>query len=174
MQGDKVRLGPFTPEHSEIYLGWVNNPSIARQLTRCLPVTSLEHRGWYESCIRRNDAVFFSVTSRTDEVYVGNVWLWSVSNVHRSAELRILLGVDQQKGKGYGTEACELLLQFAFGSLNLNKVYLYVLADNLPARRTFEKAGFSIEGTLGEEFYLDGAYVDALRMSVLRRNWKTL
>jgi RimJ/RimL family protein N-acetyltransferase len=169
--GEKVFLGPFTREHSQEYWQWVNQSDLARQVTRCLPVSEIEHQQWYESSVKRSDAVFFSVTSKATQQYLGNVWLWGVTPVHRSAELRILLGRSDEQNRGLGTEACRLLLKFAFEQLNLNKVYLYVLADNTPARKAFSKSGFIEEGTLKEEFYLDGRYQDALRMSILRSQW---
>lgn len=169
--GEKVYLGPFTREQSVEYWHWVNQSELARQVTRCLPVSEIEHQQWYEASVKRSDAVFFSVTSKATQQYLGNVWLWGIAPVHRSAELRILLGRSDEQNRGCGTEACRLLLKFAFEQLNLNKVFLYVLADNAAARKAFSKSGFSEEGVLKEEFYLDGRYQDALRMSILRSQW---
>lgn len=162
-----VKLRPFSWEQAQEYLQWVNDPQIAHWLTRSLPVTELEHRGWYESIVKRQDAVVFSVMT-PEGYYVGNVWLWGVHPVHRHAELRIVLG-PKAKGKGLGTTACQALLRFAFEELNLNKVFLYVLAHNEAAVRCFEKAGFQREGLLAQEFYVSGHYRDALRMACLRR-----
>ena len=169
--GTRVTLGPFSEEQAGLYLQWVNQSDTARFVTRCLPVTGLEHRRWYESCLARSDAVFFSVTCNQTQRYVGNVWLWGIHPQHRSAELRILIGDSTVQGKGYGTEACRMLIDFAFRHLNLNKVFLYVLGSNPAARRTFEKAGFREEGKLSQEYFLDGAYQDGYRMAILRRDW---
>jgi RimJ/RimL family protein N-acetyltransferase len=166
--GQRVSLQPFTPDQSRQYLEWVNDSAVAMAVTRALPVSPLEHQRWYESAVTRSDAVFFSVVTRETQEYVGNVWLWGVHSVHRSAELRILLGSPTARGRGYGSESCELLLDFAFRHLNLNKVYLYVLESNVAARRTFEKAGFRQEGLLTGEFYVDGRYQNALRMAAFQ------
>ena len=167
---EKVTLTPFTWEHAQTYLDWVNQEEIARWLTRSLPVSPLEHQRWYENLMQRQDVVVFSVVENGSSTYLGNVWLWGVHPVHRSAELRILMG-PSAKGKGYGTEACKGLLRFAFRDLNLNKVFLYVLSHNAAAVRTFEKSGFVSEGSLHQEFFMAGKYEDALRMSVLRSIW---
>jgi RimJ/RimL family protein N-acetyltransferase len=164
---EKVCLTPFTWEQAQQYLDWVNQEEIAHWLTRSLPVTPLQHQRWYEALIQRSDAVVFSVLDNHTSEYLGNVWLWGVHNIHRSAELRILLG-PHAKGKGFGGDAVRGLLRFAFQDLNLNKVYLYVLANNVAAVKTFEKAGFSCEGSLREEFFVAGKYQDALRMAVHR------
>ena len=164
---EKVTLAPFTWQQAQIYLEWVNQEETAHWLTRSLPVSLIEHQRWYESLVQRNDAVVFSVLDNAQGAYLGNVWLWGVQSVHRSAELRILLGPDA-KGKGYGSDAVRGLLRFAFEDFNLNKVYLYVLAHNVAAVRTFEKGGFVSEGTLRQEFFVAGKYEDALRMAVYR------
>lgn len=161
---EHITLAPFTWDQAQVYLDWVNQEEIAHWLTRALPVTPLQHQRWYESLVQRQDVVVFSVLENDTGAYLGNVWLWAVHPVHRSAELRILLG-PQAKGKGYGTAACQGLLRFAFQDLNLRKVYLYVLNHNQAAVRTFEKAGFTSEGVLKDEFFVAGKYEDALRMA---------
>ena len=170
--GSKVSLGPFTWEQAQDYLQWVNQEDTAQAVTRALPVTPLEHQQWYEGLVRRQDAVVFAVSTRDTQDYIGNVWLWGIHPVHRHAELRILLGPASCKGQGYGSDACWELLRFAFFQLNLNKVYLYVRSDNVAAIKAFEKAGFVPEGRLQQEYFSQGAYVDALRMAVLRENFK--
>lgn len=161
---EKVTLAPFSWEQAQVYLDWVNQEETAHWLTRSLPVSPVEHQRWYEGLMQRQDAVVFSILENESGEYLGNVWLWSVHSVHRSAELRILMS-PQAKGKGYGTEACRGLLRFAFQDLNLHKVYLYVLKHNTAAVRAFEKAGFVSEGILKDEFFVAGEYADALRMA---------
>ena len=166
-RGQCVRLCPFGEAEAERYLEWVNSGEAASQLGRAVPVTPLEHRRWYEQAVTRSDAVIFAVYPEEESRYIGNVWLWGIHQVNRSAELRILLGDPQAQGKGYGTDACRVLLDFAFRRLNLHKVYLYVLASNPRARRAFEKVGFRPEGLLRDEFFVDGEYQDVYRMAVL-------
>lgn len=165
---EKVTLAPFTWEQAQQYLTWINDEEVATRLTRCLPVSPLEHQQWYADLVRRDDAVVFSVLTNEENTYIGNVWLWGIQNVHRNAELRIVLGAHSPRGKGYGSAACRAILEFAFHHLNLHKVYLYVLVRNAAAVRTFEKAGFATEGKLVGEFFVAGAYRDALRMAAWR------
>jgi RimJ/RimL family protein N-acetyltransferase len=73
--------------------------------------------------------------------------------------------------KGYGTETMILLLRHSFDTLNLNRAYLHVYAENLRAKRAYEKAGFVEEGRLREGVYKHGKYDDVIVMSVLRAEW---
>lgn len=173
-RSEKITLAPFAWEHAQQYLAWINDEEVASWLTRSLPVTTLEHQAWYEDIVRRRDAVIFSVMANDNGSYLGNVWLWNIHPVHRSAELRIVMGPGTPKGRGYGSEACRALLEYAFHHANLHKVYLYVLVRNAAAVRTFEKAGFSVEGKLAGEFFVGGAYRDALRMAAWRNTESSL
>ncbi len=161
--GELVTLRPFTEEDSRHYLAWVNDEENADLLGRAKPVSPAEHALWYQSAIKRSDAVFFAVEDNQTRAYLGNVWLWGINWVNRNAELRILLG--QNQGQGRGTEACRLLLDFAFRRLGLEKVCLYVVAHNERARRAFQKAGFESEGLLKKEFFLSGRFCDVYRLA---------
>lgn len=164
-QGDTITLRPFEKSDSTHYLEWVNDQEIATYLGRALPVSRVEHEAWYESLMQRQDAVVFSIERNDSRRYIGNVWLWNIHWINRNAELRILLGESANQGQGQGSEACKLLLDFAFGRLGLHKVYLYVSALNPRAKKAFEKSGFVEEGCLKDEFFLDGKFTDVYRMA---------
>jgi RimJ/RimL family protein N-acetyltransferase len=65
----------------------------------------------------------------------------------------------------------DLLLRHGFCTLNLNRIFLRVFAENKRAIRTYEKVGFVHEGRLRQAVYKNGAYSDILYMSVLREEW---
>jgi RimJ/RimL family protein N-acetyltransferase len=162
-----LALYPFEEAESILYREWVNQEEFARLLGRSLPVTEAEHNGWYQDSVRDKNSVIFAVKTLDGTQYLGNVWLHNIHWINRNAELRILLGAPEYRGKGHGTKACLLLLRFAFEKLGLQKVYLYVSAVNPRAFRAFEKAGFQEEGHLKSEFFVDGQFVDVKRMAVL-------
>lgn len=156
-------LFPFERDDSVLYRSWVNQEETAALLGRATPVTEAGHQAWYQSMVSSPTTVVFAVRELSSDRYLGNVWLHAVHWVNRNAELRILLGADLEKGSG--TRACRLLLRFAFEKLGLHKVYLYVSSGNPRARRAFEKAGFSQEGVLKDEFFVDGRFLDVYRMA---------
>lgn len=80
-------------------------------------------------------------------------------------------GEAAQRGKGYGTEAMRLLLDFAFGELNLRRVQLTVFGYNNAAIRLYEKLGFTREGTFREFLLRDGQTYDMILYGILRREW---
>ena len=66
------------------------------------------------------------------------------------------------------------MVEYAFGTLNLNRIWLSCFADNARAIRAYEKVGFRREGVLRQEMYREGRYWDSLLMAILREDWDAL
>lgn len=152
-----VRLCPLELRHSEKTREWANDPEWMRLLNRNRPVSESEHERWFATLKERNDCRYFAIES--DRIHIGNVWLWNIEPGNRRAELRIVMDRGHTD-KGAGTEAIIRLSDYAFGQLDLHRVYAYVLAINPRARRAFEKAGFVLEGTLREDRWTGDDFTD--------------
>jgi RimJ/RimL family protein N-acetyltransferase len=160
IRGEIVSLCPFERRHLEVTRAWSNHPQLMRLLGRSQVVSEDEHERWFASLGGRVDCAYFAIETNVDAKHVGNIWLWDVEPRHRKAELRIVIGDQTHLGHGAGSEAISLLCKYAFTSLNLHKVYAYVLGINPRALRAFEKAGFLVEGTLREDRRLDEGFID--------------
>lgn len=169
-RGKQVCLRPFEWEDAEKYHQWVNDPEILPLVDRVLPVTAAGHRRWYESLVSDPRSVIFAIDALSGKQFVGCIWLYGIDYRHRNAELRILIGDKQYWGKGIGKEAISILVRFALKQLNLHKLYAYVLATNARALGVFEKAGFVREGILKQERYVNGAFVDVVRLAFVRKD----
>lgn len=84
----------------------------------------------------------------------------------RTAEYVVMLA-PEARGKGLGTAATRLTLDYAFHITNLRMVWLKVLAPNTPGIRAYKKAGFHAAGTLREAGYWLGEVCDELIMDTL-------
>ena len=102
-----------------------------------------------------------------DGTRVGLVELVEINHIHRRAEFQIIIAPAHQ-GKGYATLATRLAMDYAFTVLNLYKLYLIVDCDNTRAVKVYAKLGFTEEGRLREEFFVDGEYRDVLRMAMFQ------
>lgn len=100
---------------------------------------------------------------------VGLVWLFRIDEFDRRAEIGYWIAPDEQ-GNGYGTEALELGVRFAFRGLGLHKVVARVFAFNEGSKRVLEKVGFRKEGDLREHHFVDGEHVDTLLFGLLVRD----
>ena len=105
-----------------------------------------------------------------DGVRVGLVELVEINHIHRRAEFQIIISPEHQ-GRGYATQATRLAMGYAFTVLNLYKLFLVVDVENTRAVSVYKKLGFTEEGILRHEFFVDGVYRDAYRMAAFQPDY---
>jgi ribosomal-protein-alanine N-acetyltransferase len=106
-----------------------------------------------------------------DGGFIGWCCLFKWDAVHRSAKLGYCVN-DQAWGKGFATEAAGALLQWAFDTLDLNRVQAEADTRNVASARVLAKLGFIREGTLREDCIVDGEVSDSWVYGLLRRDWE--
>ena len=167
LEGSLVRLEPLGPDDvTDEYVGWLNDPETFRYLGTKFGQTRASARRYVESIAPPN--LLCRIVEKSSGTHVGNIALHSIHPVHRSGELGILIGAASARGKGLGREACRLLVGYAFDHLNLHKITAGTVDKNVAMKQVFLGLGFTIEGTLRQQFYLDGAYHDIYRFGLLR------
>lgn len=102
-----------------------------------------------------------------DGTAVGAASLFDFDPLARHAEAGISL-VPEARGRGVGTAAVSQLVEFGFVRLNLHRIHLQAIASNAAALRSYEKAGFVVEGRLREHAWVRGAYEDVVLMGIVR------
>jgi diamine N-acetyltransferase len=175
--GKRVRLRGAERSDLEKFVVWVNDPEVTAGLTLFLPMSSVDEEKWFENALQRPQAekpLVIDINDGGDWRLIGNSSFFDFDWFSRAAEVGIMIGDKTVWNQGYGTEVMTLLLRHGFGTLNLNRVYLRVYADNKRAIRTYEKAGFVHEGRMRQAVYKHGAYDDVLYMSVLREEWDAM
>ena len=127
---------------------------------------------WIEKELENDESrsLFFGVRTLEGDQLIGFVDLW-VNWMHGDAWVGIGLGERKYWGNGYGTEAMQLALRYAFTELNLHRVTLGVFDYNQRAQRSYAKAGFKLEGRLRGELHRQGQRWDVLIMGILRKEW---
>ena len=107
-----------------------------------------------------------------DNLYIGNIYLTGIDYVSRKATSHILIGNHDYWNGGYGTEAMNLLLNYAFNHKNLRRIEAIVLEDNIGSCKMHEKLGFKREGLLRESVYKDGCYKNQVYYALLKSEYK--
>jgi RimJ/RimL family protein N-acetyltransferase len=101
---------------------------------------------------------------------VGRCTLFHEDPLVRQAEVGLALVADA-RGRGYGTDALRVLVEFAFTRRNLRRLHLRVLASNAAAIGSYRKLGFVEEGRRREHCWVRGHYEDEVVMGLLRSEW---
>lgn len=178
LEDKKVILRPLLKEDiNERYLSWLNDKKVTKYMeTGVFPITLAELHSFYDKVAKSRTDVMFAIVAKHNKLHIGNIKLGCINWVHRFADLGIMIGDKRYWSKGFGQEACRLLLEYAFNRLNLNKVFLGVYATHNFALRAYKKIGFKVEGRMRKMFNIDNRYVDKIIMGVLRedflRNYK--
>jgi RimJ/RimL family protein N-acetyltransferase len=168
LQSKNIYLAPIHPEDYELLFQWINDRDTVLFNSSYKPIHRNMHQEWFETITKREDQRIFGIRLKGGEKLIGTCQLTEIDQLNRLAQLQIRIGNDSERGKGYGTEAIRLLLKYAFNDLNLNRVYLFLYANNERAYQSYLKAGFKREGLLRSAAYIDGKYTDVVVMGVLR------
>ena len=111
---------------------------------------------------------------------IGGVVQKEFPEVETSVRMELILngtftiGDKSYWGKGYGKDAINTLLDYAFRLRNVRRVYLTVNGPNERAIRAYKACGFIEEGRLRRHAWSNGQYIDILYMGVMREEWEAL
>jgi ribosomal-protein-alanine N-acetyltransferase len=112
-----------------------------------------------------------AVDRTSDGAFIGWCSLTRWNPEYRSASMGYCLA-DAAWGRGYATEATRALLQWAFDTLDLNRVQAETDTRNTASARVLEKLGFVREGTLREDCVVNGEVSDSWVYGLIRREWQ--
>ena len=166
IEGKDIYLRPMNEEDTDNIIRWRNSDFVRRNFIYQEPFSRQGHEHWVKTMINTGKVVQFIICTRKERP-IGSVYLRDIDRVHKKAEYGIFIGEKDALGQGYGTQAAELMIRYAFEQLILHKLMLRVLADNKQACRSYEKAGFVQEAYLKDEVFLEGAYRDVIYMAVI-------
>ncbi|MBI4270629.1 MAG: GNAT family N-acetyltransferase [Candidatus Rokubacteria bacterium] len=172
LRGEGVTLRAVVPADVPLLARWASDEEVTFfMFTGQRPLTEAQVAEDVQRAVANPANTVFTVVDRQSGHAIGTAGLYDAHPTARKAEFRVLLGDRRSWNRGYGTEVTELLTFYGFDRLNLNKVWLGVIAENAGAHRAYVKAGFREEGRLREELYRNSRYYDAIRMSVLRSEY---
>lgn len=176
--GELVRFVAAEPQLAAgLFAKWGRDSEFVRLLdtdpARLLSVD--KYKEWFEKDLveqQKNDELFFLIRTLEEDLTIGLIGLNGIQWVHGDAWVGIGLGEREYWGEGYGTDAMRILLRYAFEELNLHRLSLSVFEYNSRAIRSYEKAGFVIEGRVLQFLNRDGRRYDMIFMGILRDEWK--
>lgn len=173
MIGQNIYLRILEETDIPLTTKWINDPEIS-EIMGYLPVKPLaSQEQWYKSIANDNSRYIFAVCDKLTNEHIGNVGLGNIDYVHRHCMFNIFLVKRENRSRGIGTEATRLLLNFAFGKLNMNKVHLRTSARFIEANKMYLRLGFVNEGVMRQHYYTNGAYEDKIIYSILKSEYES-
>jgi diamine N-acetyltransferase len=175
--GDRVALGPLRRELLATYHRWFNNFRTLRTTGAIpMPLTMEQQVAQFDELAtseRHPDYVSFTIYRRSDLTPIGSCQLQDITFRNRTAEFVIFIAEPSERGKGYGTEATKLMLDYAFTALGLNNVMLKVYEFNLAGQRAYQKAGFREFGRRRQAQFMGGTLWDVIYMECLASEFES-
>jgi RimJ/RimL family protein N-acetyltransferase len=178
IRGAKVYLRPFENSDKEAYKRWRADadPMATAEFGYRAPLSDAEVDAYFgDRPAQQGKGIYqFIICTLDDEKPIGNVTLFDIDLRRGGAELGIVIGEADHRGKGFGTDACNAVVDFSFGELRLERVYLATRVDNPSGQAAYEKCGFKKEGILRHGVYARGKFIDVVAMSILLDDWQKL
>ena len=154
--GERIYLRKMTLEDTDDIIRWRNAKHVMERFLFREPLTRDMHLQWIAKKVETGLVEQFVICEKESRKGVGSFYFRDIDKVNRTAELGIFLGEESALGKGYGTEAVRLGMEYAFNVMNLKKVILRVLSENQTAIHSYEKNGFCVIPERMEKMVLDG------------------
>jgi RimJ/RimL family protein N-acetyltransferase len=174
LEGLLVDLVPYGRAFQAREHAWWNNESMywasmgEREL---LTHAQLEKRRREEAeSDESRTGVTFGVRTK-DGALIGSFGINFLSPYHRVANLGAMINELDYWGGGYGTDALLLLVDYAFGWLDMRRLWLDTMSSNARVLRQMQKVGFTLEAQLRSVAIADGQWNDEVVFGLMRDEW---
>lgn len=176
LEGQRIRLRILDPEaDAALCMQWMNDPETRRLLgeKRAFPVTLAAEKEWIRklSATTPPEDIVFGIELKKSSRLIGVIGLHDIDWISRKATTGTKIGPAALRGQGLGTEAKQLLLEYAFNTLGLNRVQSEAIIYNQASRRYSQKCGYRQEGVKRQAMYKNGQFHDIVVLSILRSEW---
>lgn len=166
LKGKMIKLRALESDDSEKFRAMLNNLDSSIYPEFRLPINEARHAKWYEELSTKEDKLFFSVVKSGSDIFIGTIWIDDIDWINRKCRIYVI--GDFNINKNELTDGVQLLTDYCFESLNINKIYSIFPQNDTPFKELFEKAGYSIEAMLQAEFFIKGEYTNGNMYSKIR------
>ena len=146
---------------------WRNSPEVKKNLYSQEDVTEEQHTNYYHKFIETGKIAQFVIVA--DGVDCGTTFLKHIDQDKKEAEFGIFIGESDYRGKGISSVATRKMVEYGFNVLELKRIYLTVLEDNIPAIKGYIKAGFKQTRVLDNGYSRDGILFNIVEMAIEKR-----
>lgn len=171
LRGKKASLRPLLKTDLPNLLRWINDQEIIQYLRQVFPSMEETETDFLKKIAENHNELVLAITTPEGN-HIGVVGLHHINWVERIATLGIFIGEKDYWEKGIGSEVENLICQYAFCSLNLEKICASVVSFNERSYNCLvKKCGFHEEGRLERQFYRNGRYWDEILLALFKDEW---
>lgn len=173
-KGEKVYLAAIEREDLSFLMKWRNKESFKKNFREYKELNTDLQDSWYQNKVQNDPStIMFSIKRITDHELLGCCGLCYINWVHRHADLSFYIGYEDSyiDLEGYALESCELLFDYGFKQLGLNKIWTELYEFDFAKRKLLVNMGFHIDGELRKNYFYDGKWWNSLILSLLSEEW---
>lgn len=176
MIGRRVQLRPFEADDAPTLAAWINDPEIRHLVLARFPQSDQSEREWIASMSGRNNPrdLAFGIERRSDRRLIGSIGLHAIDWVQRRAMTGMFIYSRTLRGKGLGTEAKNLLLDYAFGELGMLTLWAVAHDGNAASTHALLKQGYKQGGRFRKAVLVNGERIDSIYFDILREEWEAI
>lgn len=167
VRGNQVGLGPWLDEYLAQWVQALQDPQLSLFSDGSFLMPTLEHEAETVNLSRQSGGTIFGIFALPEVKLIGLCGIYKVNLRNRTGELGISIFDKEYWGKGYGTEASKLTVDYGFRFLNLHTIQLTTFSYNRRAIRSYIKAGFKEIGRWREALQVAGKRYDEVYMECL-------
>ena len=159
IKGNKVFLRALEPEDLDFLYQLENNPEVWEISGTTTPYSKHVLKQYLDNAHRDiYDVKQLRLCICTDKAVVGLIDLFDFDPQHHRAGMGIIVLNEGERNRGIGSEAINLLMDYAFATLGLKQIFANVMEDNKASIHVFEKMGFVEVGLKKDWIFSDGTY----------------
>ncbi len=147
---------------------YANNPKIAANMTDAFPSPYTEDSGRAFITMAQKGGSICLMAIEVEEEAVGGIGIHLQSDIMRkNAELGYWLA-EPFWGKGIMSQAVKKMVEHAFNTFDINRIYARPFGTNKASQRVLEKSGFKLEARIEKNIFKKGEYLDELIYAIRR------
>lgn len=122
---------------------------------------------------KRKKKIAYNFAIVVDGEIVGGIGIQQLDYINQLAEVGYWVGKSYRR-RGYGSQAVNLVLSFAFTKIKLHKVYARVYGPNVGSGKLLKKLGFKMEGNLRKQIMVRKRWYDVMMYGLLKDEFRKL
>lgn len=165
--GNSLSLRAIERKDLQTIQAWRNDENLRRYFREYRDFSMSQLEKWYDNMIFDNRFEFFIIEHDNNPIGVAGITY--IDWVNRHADVHFYIGkggewIDQK----HSPEAFNLILDYGFDILNLNKIWAEIYEIDFKKLKFFKDNGFSIDASLREHYYYKGKYYTSHLLSLLK------
>lgn len=162
LEGENVYLRPVETKDIDMFVELKSDfSSLEKLATKLSPLSSDAVSIWLKKAAESFEPLKFTIVSKSTKQSIGYIGFENINFIEGHSGFGFFIK-KPFRGKGFGSEALNLLLEYGFLHLRLRRIYTEILENNLSSIKVTKKLGFVEEGRLRKQALRSGKYLDIL------------